>query len=97
MPQTRHTLGPWVQGRNHPAEVFEDKTGQRIANCCDNTRSYQEQEANAALIAAAPSMLAVCEDMMRYLEAGPIKTQDDIAHCLDKLNKAINQATGRDK
>lgn len=57
MNQTKHTLGPWVAGKNNLAVNFRfvtDKKGDIVAYC---EKPKEEAINNCRLIAAAPDML----------------------------------------
>ena len=46
------------------------------------------------LLEAAPALLAVCRDMLRYVQAGPIETAPDRLHCAHLLADAIAAVEG---
>jgi hypothetical protein len=80
----QHTLGPWV---SHGTIVYFPKSrgGFNIANCPD-------AEANACLIAAAPDLLAVCQELE---ESASYWSEYDVPLCIvDRLKAAIAKATG---
>ena len=57
--------------------------------------TYELREADARLIAAAPKLLSACEDMLRYINAGPIKTRADRRWCDTLLSAVIAEAKGQ--
>ncbi len=65
-----HTPGPWhVTPGTVPAESVWDETGNlQIASFIEG-RGWQEQHANARLIAAAPDLLAASRAALAALEA----------------------------
>lgn len=93
-----HTSAPWIQ---HVLATREDGVeiignyGELIATVHDIGYAHQE-EANAALFAAAPNLLAACEKAAGWLESFGIpktttaKERDEI---LDTLRAAIAMAT----
>lgn len=67
------TPGPWVaQSHGHVSCIGRDGvSGYRVANAFGLTlTSFQEQEANARLIAAAPELLEALEDLVIDCEMG---------------------------
>ena len=70
-----HTPGPWFTGSspNHASRVYARRPseGARQVAVCDCEqhewlpRSREENRANARLIAAAPDLLAACEELLR--------------------------------
>ena len=60
----QHTEGPWFVDGNSIAHQSGD-----IATL-DGVRPYEEEEANARLIAAAPELLEACRDAAIRLEVG---------------------------
>ena len=66
MSESKFTPGPWAPRGN---EVYAD--GRRVADCDSHAPYYIDpiDMANARLIAAAPDLYAVCEEMAELLEA----------------------------
>ena len=85
--QTNHTPGPWhVTGDEH-GTMITDNTGEQIA-LWPQQGGTVEQCANAALIAAAPELLAalkVCESVLRI---------QGYVNAADIAQAAIAKATG---
>jgi hypothetical protein len=89
-----HTPGPWVINREQEEILYgklsvEDKSGYFIAQVDEG----QNQEANARLIAAAPTMLAALQAVLADCWDG------DTDSCLElevgkQLRAAIDLATG---
>lgn len=77
---TKHTPGPWHVGRGadgHPIVYVDcpasEGSGPGIAHVCPipHMRSTQgTKEANAHLIAAAPDLLAACDEALNHIEEG---------------------------
>ena len=98
---TKHTPGPWhttgKRNGNGMFRVYADGNGQIGA-------AYTYAEGDAALIAAAPELLAVMADLLADLDAiGFERADDDVAgtECVDtvsqhieRLRAAIAKATG---
>jgi hypothetical protein len=107
MNMSKHTPGPWTYAAkvkeflldfpsNGPvsARVNGPHKGQVAAS---TGRGQEECEANARLIAAAPELLAMCEAMLPYVEAGsPWDVSDDrtLAQIQKAARAAIAKATG---
>ena len=85
----KHSRGPWEQGRIHSGEIFSSTDHHRIANCSDNTREEDEQNANARLIAAAPDLLEAVKAVKRDRDEIGLITKET----LDCIEKAIAKAT----
>ena len=72
MKQEKHTPGPWRLG--NPGQVYTNDLMRHICDC--RTERYMDSEvaennqANARLIAAAPSLLMACQDALSYVEDG---------------------------
>lgn len=93
MLQTRHTPGPWVAHTKSPncASVVP------IGFAWWGTPVSDETKANAALIAAAPSMLNALTLALATIERlKPPTPYDSTQGTRDVINQAINQATGRE-
>ena len=67
---SKHTAGPWINKETaggHNTEIYTETGGSTIAltyHAC----SYEENAANANLIAAAPDLLEACKAMIACLE-----------------------------
>lgn len=57
------------------------------------TQSHPETDAIAALVLAAPSLLAACKSALEYLEANPDEYSDERA---EACRNAIEAAEGRE-
>ena len=78
---TKHTPGPWwISGKG----MIRSGKDQWVARC-----TWQNKEANAALIAAAPDMLAALEKAEQQLDYGQFDVAQDI------LRAAIAKARGQ--
>ena len=82
--QHKHTPGPWhwyvrpdyTQG--HPVYAIDmphpTKPGMRYIACLVDGFSAEEMEANARLIAQAPALVEVLQDLVLYAEQDPNQT-----------------------
>ena len=98
---TKHTPGPWSSGesRDGRIRIWPEGSAYVLAECpprCEMVEQggLTEDRANAALMAAAPDLLAACKSAMRAmndnLQPGPM---DDDAKAA--LYAAIAKAEGR--
>ena len=95
MAESQHTPGPWDAKDNRAANAVDrepvwivvDANGHVTADCDGlELADPNHAEANARLIAAAPDLLAVCEEIVRIVEVKhPI---------LDAASAAIAKARG---
>ena len=63
---TKHTPGPWFAGSS--GRVYAEG-GQNLVASVNGTSALPIPAANARLIAAAPELLAACEDALNNLPA----------------------------
>lgn len=99
----QHTPGPWKTGRLHKPSKFAIMTAneagpmQMIIAYTDylsvNT-SYEIQEANAKLIAAAPELLAELETAVLRIELANAEGNPILSAWLPDARKAIARAKG---
>jgi hypothetical protein len=86
--KTNHTPGPWATSRDAVPEghtqvtIYAEASGKRVATAF-------ECDANAALIAAAPDMLALLDYLLVDMDAEP----DEYPRWKDKIRAAIAKAT----
>lgn len=88
-----HTPGPWVVGVQG---VFTTNPNYCLCRMWDGTR-IEETEANKRLIAAAPDLLAACEELL--LVAGTYKPIDmydweRVSAVIDRAKAALKKARG---
>lgn len=111
MTQTaQHTQGEWkayntadIPENRFKVGVYNEYAGafQCIANCSYETTqgaSGQEALANARLIAAAPKLLAACEEMLKLFNFEPyLETEFEDGECpmFDRAKSAIAAATAK--
>lgn len=106
MPESKHTPGPWVNGKsgrypNLPSvEAWEGSFGIEICVCLgagDYAQATAETHANARLIAAAPDLLAVLrEGVASYgRPGGPWNMPKDPGGWISRAQAAIAKAEGR--
>ena len=94
MNENRHTPGPWLA---QFCDVYEVKGMTRIADVLPRNKSdwIAEDHANARLIAAAPDLLAVCEQAVQFVAKYTADHESVIGQrMLNKMLAAIKQAKG---
>ena len=90
----QHTPGPWQVNRKVRTSVETVADGQGfnlIADCSDpdNVRPSVEDRANAALIAAAPELLAALEQLVALYPDSPIpEVWDEAREAIAKARAA---------
>jgi hypothetical protein len=80
-----------VDGVSDWVHAVDDK-GANVAGCYG--RSYEENGANARLIAAAPDLLAALKQLVADYEGVPDPTDADGQSVFDSARAAIAKATG---
>ena len=86
----KHTPGPWrVKDRTENETIVFAGKNFKVAEV-EHPHWDDEAKANAALIAAAPELLAACEAARESLNG--FGTEDK--PLLDMIDNAINRATG---
>jgi len=92
--ETKHTAGQWNPEYNRVISSFNIlKDGDIIAAINDDgTKEFEEVEANAKLIAAAPELLEMCIATLEDLESGEL-TGNATEDALINLRAAIKAAT----
>jgi hypothetical protein len=91
---TRHTPGPWAYQYNPYLSRFDEEIpafevhGEEKVCDTNEDRPYEEQEANAILIAAAPELLEAAEQVIANWESG------DLAAAVRNLDAAVLTAKG---
>ena len=84
----KHTPGPWHHGQKNKRSVF-GKDGWRVADCGTAfSKSDDEMEANARLIAAAPDLLEALKELRDWY-------RENVGLPACKANAAIDKAEGR--
>ena len=97
--QTKHTPGPWKTDSIYVvAEVSGGRPGGEVIIRCGRTvpgaGNKQEDEANAALTAAAPDLLEALREIIVLSEPGP--WPDPVGDVIEATAKAaIAKAEGR--
>ena len=108
--KSTHTPGPWKWDESFGAIVSTGHTKRLVCpmwtGCNKSTMDQYEldtDEANARLIAAAPELLAACEELGRLWDAGirpqivqgALREETDFATlCMVTLRAAISKAKG---
>ena len=102
-----HTPGPWfvfpnghcVGGPTGLLDADPNEKTAGVAMCGMRLRTEEEIEANARLIAAAPDLLAACEDYLRELqswsESNTPPTDSTMAELRQRTADAIAKAKGK--
>lgn len=62
--KNKHTQGEWI---TNEGQIYPQETGKTLALIPYFDKDDEEQEANAKLIAAAPNMLKIIEDIAKKL------------------------------
>lgn len=90
-----HTKGPWTVGPMHGTvrPAGHERIGIANDGCVICTvHGHSERPANARLIAAAPKLLAMCQELA---ECADYWSEYDVPLGIaDRLNAAIAEATG---
>ena len=119
--QTEFTPGPWRTGwsfdRNRsenalavwPANVIDGMVGNPICLLSPENKVDATDEANAALIAAAPELLVLMKEIHRYLTDDDYRIQEDNRailatdgnvtyqdHLINEIKEAIAKAEGKE-
>lgn len=96
MTESKHTPGPW-ESFGGPDFCITDSNGASVAQLWnkyeDYFKPYEESEANARLIAAAPEMLEVLEYIKDWCSKGVWLTWGD-TFFTKKIESAIQKARG---
>lgn len=86
-----HTPGPWTRSAGAQTDILAgDDTLIAIARSGLNGLPREQAVANARLIAAAPSLLAALQSLVRAIDRAPSNPFDGLA---DNARAAIAQAT----
>lgn len=96
MSETKHTPGPWITDGGAPDVMTADKK-YLIAETYADHCGFEEAQANARLIAAAPELLECARAWMDYLEQAVAERgdEDEDEPELLKVRAAIARAEGR--
>ncbi|HZR03870.1 MAG TPA: hypothetical protein VFA81_11925 [Burkholderiales bacterium] len=95
-----YTSGPWQfeifvskpDGGGPPIwRVFSDNDSSYEATLCELWSGEHDNEANARLIAAAPDLLAACEEFVRKVNAGEARS----TRSYRQMKAAIAKARGK--
>jgi hypothetical protein len=108
--ETKHTPGPWklmgdlrIVGAEVPAKG--DMSGfypgiirlDRNSNGTYVSMTFEEREANAKLIAAAPELLEACLNFMKHAQDKNITPTDVYFNSVDLIKAAIQKALGNNQ
>jgi hypothetical protein len=83
-----HSKGPWHVRKNQ-THIY-DNAGHLIVDC-EWSDAYNEQYANARLIAAAPDLLDIVQYFVNLIDAGGSPGD----HTMSKARAAVAKATGK--
>lgn len=91
--QTNHTPGPWTLGDENDPLVFSPVAGAYVAQVLayDGGSLRSNYAADAALIAAAPELLAALREIVDHFQRTGDPTLGDMA---PRARAAIAKATG---
>ena len=92
--QEKWSVGGTDSGGGSTMGVYcDDATGNRIADCHPqfSTIDRGEARANAVLMAAAPELLAACQEFCRKVDAGEARSKQSYS----QMSNAIEKATKR--
>lgn len=102
---TKHTVGRWVQHDEEycPDEIFGDIDGPledgrlRGEHVCTVNMEHPRGYANAALIIAAPDLLAACKKLIdaEYSDHFDARMSDSEMEGIEAIKAAIAKAEGR--
>jgi hypothetical protein len=92
---TQHTPGPWHIGMK-PGPMIYGSDSSQVADLRGDLLDRGEAQANAALIAAAPDLLAALQWLLQHDPDGDGGAPDykELRHICDTARAAIAKATG---
>ena len=92
---SKHTPGPWTQAPYSPTDVIAgDKLMVAMAREGLNGIERDQAVANAALIAAAPELLAALQTMVKAFAVYAPKVDGAEFNCVSSARAAIAKAGG---
>jgi hypothetical protein len=99
MSNTKHTPGPWTQYRDSRGNVRIQGNVQggpvAFIEEMNNTGGTEQDHANARLIAAAPDLLAACQEIIDGMVDGKNSTNKNVTmYAIQMVKSAIAKATG---
>lgn len=94
MTDSKHTPGPWIWGKNHNGlyGAGPDNEVLAFADYEGMWLSYNNQKANAALIAASPDLLTAAKAVVDLFNYRGEDATDFAAHVEKLLKEAIAKA-----
>ena len=97
--ETKHTTGPWITFRCEDGMEVLTKDAESICVVKHYGDPYdsKREEANARLIAAAPELLALMQDVLPILESMDHQREegDEPMPLIDQVRATIAKATGK--
>jgi hypothetical protein len=88
MSQTQHTPGPW-EFRIEPGDTIGQTWAPDGYVVTNLNRPREEYNANKRLLAAAPDLLAACQEFVRKVESGEARSR----RSYKQMKAAIAKAT----
>jgi hypothetical protein len=92
MMKTQHTSGPWEVIRESLTSSAKKIIGPNAEHICEGLSWGENEDADAALIAAAPDLLEALESVIDSWQYG--ETPSDAAATYDHARSAIAKAKG---
>lgn len=91
---SNHTLGPWKANFAISGSVYIFGCDRNFARVFDEWRDEANQEANARLIAAAPDLLEVLEELLSMCQRQEDFHDDGDGCMFERASAAIAKARG---
>jgi hypothetical protein len=99
----KHTPGPWEVSNDHTPQPWVIRQAGRFGALFEvkqigflkKESALECQHANARLIAAAPELLAACEDLMDYI-LDMLETDEPYPRCIEFAREVITRATEKE-
>lgn len=87
-----HTKGPWKVQQTNVGLVILNSEDESLANVGKFRATQEEVQANARLMCAAPDLLAICEEFVRRVECGEVRSRRTYAAMQDIIQKVKGEA-----
>ena len=90
--RAEHTPSPWSLDEKEPGELWISNVDRSYPVCMVTASGNvtERDKADARLIAAAPDLLAACQEFVRKVECGEAKS----TRSYEQMKAAISRATG---
>lgn len=90
----KHTTGPWTSKKARTAIHIGPGQSGHVATVSLRNMDEAEQEANAKLIAAAPELLAACDELLEGMIPGEKHNTANVTlYAIGMIREAIRKAT----